>query len=250
VISLRRSKETYSGLAIAAAPGTHSAAVELIIRHAPDRTSRILDVGCHTGALIRRLHDTGYKNVEGTDLAQKFEEGAFPFTTADLNEPYEHLFNGKKFDVIVASEVVEHLDNPRHFLKGAHRLLSDGGIIIVTTPNVGFFEGRIKFLLKGELWGFGANNYQGQRHISPVTMEQAPLLLDECGFDLTHIGTAGSFATRARRMITAVLWIPMRVFMGSSVLGESLLFVGRQRAASSSDFSSQALWGAVEGQSY
>lgn len=245
MLSLRLPNENHAEHTIAAAPGTHAAAVEFITRHAPDRTSRVLDVGCHTGALIARLHDAGYKNVEGTDLAKKFEGSPFPFTPADLNEPCGHHFTGKGSDVLVASEVIEHLDNPRDFLRQAHRLLSDRGIVIVTTPNVGFFEGRMKFLLKGKLWGFGAKNYQGQRHISPVTIEQAPLLLDECGYDLVELTTAGSFTTQARRVLTAALWIPMRALMGRYVLGESLLFVGRRKSVTSSQFSSQALWGAT-----
>lgn len=245
MLSLRLPHENYFGQAIAAAPGTHAAAVELITHHAPDRTSRVLDVGCHTGALVGRLHDAGYKNVEGTDLAKKLEGCPFPFTPADLNEPFEQHFSGKSFDVVVASEVIEHLDNPRHFLQQVHQLLNDRGIVVVTTPNIGFFEGRVKFLLKGELWGFGAKNYQSQRHISPISIEQAPLLLDECGYDVVEITTAGSFATQARRVLTGPLWIPMRALMGPNVLGESLLFVGRRKNVTSSHFSSQALWGAT-----
>ena len=106
MLSLRLPHENYFGQAIAAAPGTHAAAVELITHHAPDRTSRVLDVGCHTGALVGRLHDAGYKNVEGTDLAKKLEGCPFPFTPADLNEPFEQHFSGKSFDVVVASEVI------------------------------------------------------------------------------------------------------------------------------------------------
>lgn len=244
MIRLRKPRETYKGHAIAAAPGTHAAAVEFLVRHAPDKNSCILDVGCHTGALIARMHDTGYARVEGVDLSRKFKGDPFPFTVADLNKPFDHLFEGKTFDALVVSEVIEHLDDPRNFLLQAHRILSPEGLIIGTTPNVGFFEGRLKFLLKGELWGFGANNYRSQRHISPITIEALPLLLEECGFNLLELTTAASFATWARKAVTAPIWIPMRALFGRHVIGESLIFAGRRTNNASSSFSSQELWGA------
>lgn len=239
---LRRASEAYAGHVIAAAPGTHQAVMDCLTVHAPDRRLRILDIGCHTGALIARLRDAGYEQIAGTDLTKKFDGEPFHFTPADLNEPFHDLFNGQIFDIIIASEVIEHLDNPRDFLRQAHRLLSDEGIVVITTPNVGFFEGRLKFLLTGELWGFGEKNYRLQRHISPITIEQTPLLLQECGYDLLELKTTASFATLARRILTAVFWVPMRALLGPYILGESLVLVARRINATSMNYSSWNLW--------
>ncbi|MET0148611.1 MAG: class I SAM-dependent methyltransferase [Acidimicrobiales bacterium] len=38
-------------------------------------------------------------------------------------------------EVVVAGEVIEHLDDPGSFLDGLHRLLAPGGTLILTTPN-------------------------------------------------------------------------------------------------------------------
>jgi 2-polyprenyl-3-methyl-5-hydroxy-6-metoxy-1,4-benzoquinol methylase len=38
-------------------------------------------------------------------------------------------------DVVVAGEVIEHLDDPGSFLDGLHHLVAPGGVLVVTTPN-------------------------------------------------------------------------------------------------------------------
>ncbi len=56
----------------------------------------------------------------------------------------------KGFDVIVASEIIEHLNNPGNFLESARKHLSDDGILVLTTPHaygVAFF---IEILVFGE----------------------------------------------------------------------------------------------------
>jgi SAM-dependent methyltransferase len=161
---------------------------------------------------------------------------------ADLNEPFAQRFT-ERFDAISACEVIEHLNDPRHFLNECWTLLADGGTIVVSTPNIGFFEGRIKFLLTGELWGFGGRNYADQRHISAISREQFPLLFAECGFDLVESRTVGSFASWLRRVLLAPIWIAMRLVLGDSVLGESRVCVGRRVAVRDADALSRALWG-------
>ncbi len=94
---------------------------------------------------------------------------------------------------------------------------------MLSTPNIGFFEGRIRFMPTGELWGFGVKNYRSQRHISAISAGQLPLMLEECGFACEMVETTASFATPLRRLLTAPLWLPMRALFGPRTLGETLV---------------------------
>lgn len=240
--ALRVPPELYQGHRIAAAPGTHEAVVSCIVSRLPP-SAAVLDLGAYTGALIRRLRDAGFPNVAGADLADHLTEPGVPFVQCDFNAAFADAFDGQLFDCISVCEVIEHLDDPRRFLAECRKLLNDGGLVVISTPNIAFFEGRIKFLLTGELWGFGGGNYRVQRHITPISREQFPLLLEECGFDHLDFHTAGSFATTTRKLLTAPIWAAMRLTMGRHVVGETAICVGRKSDRQAAHLSSEALWG-------
>jgi SAM-dependent methyltransferase len=242
-IMLRLGGAHYGEHGIAAAPGTHEAVLASVLRHC-SKGARILDLASYTGAMLARLRDQGFSNLAAADLTNHLSASAeFSFTQCDFNNDFAAHFAEAQFDCIIASEIIEHLDDPRHFLTECRKLLATDGTIIVSTPNIAFFEGRIKFALTGELWGFGHKNYVGQRHISAISREQFPLMFDECGFRQLESITAGSFATGLRKTLTAPIWVPMRFVLGSSVLGETLICVAMKADFASDAHSSAALWG-------
>jgi 2-polyprenyl-3-methyl-5-hydroxy-6-metoxy-1,4-benzoquinol methylase len=51
----------------------------------------------------------------------------------DLTKDLTHL---KKYDVILAGEIIEHMENPYHFLRNIKNLAHAGTILILSTPNI------------------------------------------------------------------------------------------------------------------
>ena len=223
----RKPMENYQGRHIGCAPGTHAALVDMVRRNI-DPSSRVMDIGAHSGALLLRLQTLGFSDLVGTDLDNtRFDVPGAEFCQLDLNYPFFAKFS-KNFHLITATEVIEHLDSPREFLTQIRRLLDVDGWLAISLPNVGFWEGRLKFLIKGELWGFGENNYRTQRHISPITPEQMILMMQEIGFKVIEFRTAGSFATVLKTAISFPLWLFFRLIGGSSVIGESAIYLARK----------------------
>ena len=221
--------ETYKGLHIGCAPGTHAAVVDLVSRYTPHRTA-VLDIGAHSGALLHRFKDAGYSDLAAADLdTTVFNLSGVPLTRIDANQPFAHLFD-RTFNLITCTDIIEHLDAPRQFFAEARQLLNDDGHIAFSVPNVAFWEGRVKFALKGELWGFGRRNYMAQRHISPLTIDQAELLLREIGYKPVAWTTQGTFATPARRIVLSPLWLPFYLLDRKRTLGESLIFLAQKGA--------------------
>ena len=107
------------------------------------RALRVLDVGCGNGsqlALPLARHGVAVTGVD-TDAksiahARELARGtrSARFETTSVNELSEGIF-----DVVILSEVLEHVNNPREFLCAAVKHLTEGGVVIVTTPN-GFGE--------------------------------------------------------------------------------------------------------------
>ena len=223
-ITLRRKHEQFQGRVIGAAPGTHSGLVDMITRHVDERGA-VLDLGAHSGALLLRLKSCGFTDLTGADL--RFDVPGADFKRVELNEPFATHFN-KKFRLIVATEVIEHMDSPRVFLQEIHRLLEDGGWLALSLPNVASWQGRIKFMLKGELWGFRERNYRTQRHISPITLEQMVMMTREIGFEIVDMGAVGSFSTFAMKILTFPIWGPSIFLQGASPLGETAIFLAKK----------------------
>ena len=95
-------------------------------------SSKILDVGCGEGTLLKSLYWMGYHNLSGTDpyLPGNLENKKFP-----LRKCHFHQLNGcKLFDVIMLHHSFEHMDNPFEVMSDIRRLLKDDGLCIIRIP--------------------------------------------------------------------------------------------------------------------
>lgn len=94
----------------------------------------ILDVGCGEGDLKPWVDDLADRYV-GSDIV-RYER--FP---ADADFLETNLETGRiavddcSIDTVVAAEVIEHLENPRAFVRELARCTRPGGLVVVTTPN-------------------------------------------------------------------------------------------------------------------
>jgi SAM-dependent methyltransferase len=221
--------ENYQGRVIGCAPGTHAALTAMISQHVVASGS-VLDIGTHSGALLLRLKEIGFSDLMGVDLdPTRFDVPGAAFKRLELNEPFAGSFE-KKFQLVTATDVIEHLDSPRNFLKEIHGLLDEGGWLAISLPNIASWQGRVKFLLKGELWGFGERNYRIQRHISPITREQMTMMMRELGFEVVGMRSAGSFSTPLMTALTFPFWSLSSLLQGISTLGECAIFLARKSA--------------------
>ncbi len=155
-----------------------------IIDVLPNAPARILDIGCAGGELAQALKARGYR-VWGTDISEKaleaampHLEGGFQFDLTDEQWPAELMM--LRFDVIIASEVIEHLFDPLPFIERLKSLLASGGHLIVTTPNFSFWKNRFRIL-------FGRFRYEKEGlldfgHIRFFTLPTARELFERAGY--------------------------------------------------------------------
>jgi 2-polyprenyl-3-methyl-5-hydroxy-6-metoxy-1,4-benzoquinol methylase len=101
--------------------------------------SVVLDVGCGNGVISRSLGQLGY-NVLGIDVSEKAIDKArqlnpYPHVNFKVLSAEQLVAEGKQYDAVICSEVLEHLVHPESLLKTLKHSLSDQGILIVTVPN-------------------------------------------------------------------------------------------------------------------
>ncbi len=107
--------------------------------------TRVLDVGCGNGAVCGEFIRRGCE-VVGIDLSEQgiaiaratYPQGRFELIGADATI-LERL-NETAFDIVVSTEVVEHLYAPREWARGCFAAVRPGGKFICTTPYHGYLK--------------------------------------------------------------------------------------------------------------
>jgi methionine biosynthesis protein MetW len=153
---------------------------EHILALIPAGVKTILDVGCGSGEFAKGLSEQGLE-VTGVDISPSALEEAKPF----LADPYCFDITGqwpeellkRRFDLVIASEVIEHVFAPDDVIENLKRVATSH--LIITTPNFLFWKNRLKMLCgifryedKG-IWDFG--------HIRFFTLKTFRDLLNQHG---------------------------------------------------------------------
>lgn len=101
----------------------------------------ILDVGCGEGFTLERLRKAKVgKKLEGVDyldLAVKLGKKEHPHLTLKKGSIYDLKYKDNSFDVVICSEVLEHIDDPEKGLEELHRVARK--YLVLSVPNEPFF---------------------------------------------------------------------------------------------------------------
>jgi SAM-dependent methyltransferase len=153
----------------------------------PDRVpSTVLDIGCATGALLASLREQGW-HTTGVEIslpqaAYARRERNLDVRTLPLEE---NRFPSGSFRAVLASHLIEHLNDPASLIREAYRILIPGGRFYVTTPNIAGFQAR----LLGGRWRSAIFD-----HLYLFSAKTLPALLRQNGFKVERVVTWGGLA--------------------------------------------------------
>jgi SAM-dependent methyltransferase len=102
--------------------------------------ARVLEVGCNVGGLLDYIRTAWSAEVVGLEPSVYGRFGAtdlgLPILPETMDEALERSsLRPGSFDVVIAAEVIEHVDHPMAFLRSMRSLVSDDGVVLLTTPN-------------------------------------------------------------------------------------------------------------------
>lgn len=152
------------------------AAIEQVITN-QNLKGAVLDYGAGAGNLTRRLIALKrFESVSAADIMSKpCDLDVKDWIAQDLNCPIQGYDN--RFDVIIACEVIEHLENPRFTIRQICRMLRPGGTAIVTTPNNESWRSLTAFLVRGHYAAFGDLSYPA--HITALLRKDLARIFGE-----------------------------------------------------------------------
>src|SRR5689334_23289424 len=156
---IRATGTDYKGLAIHA----HAAIHEKVGRIAATSLrpgACVLDLAAGSGAMCLRLKDLGFVPTACDLVPENFRlHGEVDFFEMDLNQRFPDCFH-TAFDCVIAIEIIEHIENPRQFLRKCFNALQPNGLLILSTPNIGSPAARAAYVRTGEFRWFGDRNYR------------------------------------------------------------------------------------------
>ncbi|MBX3204665.1 MAG: class I SAM-dependent methyltransferase [Labilithrix sp.] len=142
----------------------------------PAGAERVLDVGCMYGYLLEEAKARGVKDAVGVELSAGPAKAAvangldvFCGAIEDFAETAP-----RKFDLVVAQHVLEHVPDPVSFLRHARDLLAPGGRVCIVVPN---YDARARKVFR-EAWGW----YQVPVHLHHFGEAGLASVLDDAGF--------------------------------------------------------------------
>ena len=191
--SITKVEYAYEGSAASCAHAYLLAPVKHLVKSLGKRGT-VLDLGCGNGSLSHELSKLGFE-VHGIDRSEsgiQIAREAFPQVQFLLGDVEKDLspdpFRAESFDVVVSTEVVEHLYHPRRLIQNAFRLLKPSGHFIVSTPYHGYVK-NVVLALSGKMDNHFTALWDGG-HIKFWSRETLSGLLMEKGFtDLRFVGT-------------------------------------------------------------
>lgn len=140
----------------------------------------VLDVGCGGGDLGAALKGKGCALV-GLDLKlDRIDANRECYQSVSEHNIETQGFGDEKFDAIVFSDVLEHLNDPERILKQCYESLKPGGKVLVSLPNVAYLDNRIG-LLRGN-WDYTDEGILDRTHLKFFTLTTAEQLLVNAGF--------------------------------------------------------------------
>lgn len=151
---------------------------QLLRRHLASRSgSQLLDFGCGSGGFLVELKTAGF-DVMGLELNKALAHHVqsvleIPTYQGLITDPD---FPDRKFDVIVSSQVFEHLVDPRSTLVELRDHLAPSGLILIEVPNLHHIKERLR---RGAV--------MDDSHLFYFNRHSLPRLLRDQGFSVLRI---------------------------------------------------------------
>lgn len=185
----------------------------------------LVDVGCGTGQLWPFLRERFARYI-GVD-AVRYE--GFPneaeFHQADLDTGRAPLPD-ESADVVASVETIEHLENPRAFMRELTRMAKPGGWVIVTTPNQLSWLSLLTLVVKQRHSAFQDAHYPA--HLTALLEVDLKRIAAECGLSEVTI----AYSQSGRLVLTPWHYPQWLARLFPRALSDNLLLIGRKQDGS------------------
>lgn len=180
----------------------------------PEKTGRVLEIGCGTGDTLSYLRQQGRCDwVGGVELASAAAAEARSKLDLLIEGNVETLalpFEDGSLDVILCLDILEHLVDPWGTVRKLDKALKPGGLLIASIPNARHFRLVFPLLFQGK-WRYSEAGILDRTHLRFFVRESALELMGSSGLQVEKVCATGlekGSKSRIANMLTLGLFKP------------------------------------------
>lgn len=166
---------------------------EGILRLVPpvnDGAPLVLDVGCGSGALSEAIKKIGYRvigiesNADACAVAARRIDKVVEMDLQKIDDLKREV-NCGQVDIIVFSDVLEHLYDPYTTLKSYLEFLKPGGLVLISLPNAAVWSNRLRLLMGN--FNYDDTGVRDRTHIRFFTFKSARQIIEASGCNIVTV---------------------------------------------------------------
>lgn len=180
----------------------HTRKLQMVLGQISSPPETILDVGCASGWFLSQVQKKFPKaKCTGIDIykdAIRYGKKKYPKMSFYVSDAGKLPFKAQSFDLVICTEVLEHVNDPSGVISEMKRVLRKKGQLVIELDS-----GSILFTIVWYLWGLSRGSVWHHAHLHSFTVRKLENLLKRSGFAIErkrqfNLGMAMVFSARKK----------------------------------------------------
>jgi len=155
-----------------------------MVEFLPSKYSTVLEIGCNVGNFVQFVNKPcEYWGIEPYEEAANIAKNQMNKVLVGFYDNIVNEIPNNYFDLVIANDVVEHLEQPWNFLQSIKKKLTVNASIVLSIPNVRYYW-NLKELLFHKDWKYVDSGILDITHLRFFTEKSIFRLLNENGFEI------------------------------------------------------------------
>jgi len=161
----------------------HTNKLKVVIRFIHGSPKTILDVGCASGWFISKISKKFPKakcyGIDIYDKGIKYALKTYPKIEFKVADAHKIPYRKNTFDLVICTEVLEHLDSPKSAILEIKRVLKKGGLAVIELDS-----GNLIFSIVWHVWIKFVGKVWNDSHLHSFNIKKLEKMILSCGFKI------------------------------------------------------------------
>jgi len=161
----------------------HNNKLKIVLRFIPGSPKTILDIGCASGWFISKISKKFPKaKCYGVDIYDKgirYAKKIYPKIEFKVADAHKIPYKENTFDLVICTEVLEHVDSPKSAMFEIKRVLKEEGLAVIELDS-----GNLLFSLVWYIWRKFWGKVWKDSHLRSFNIKKMEKMIISCGFSI------------------------------------------------------------------